>query len=98
MSERHYVYIIECKDSTWYTGYTNHLQKRIEKHNEGKGAKYTRGRGPVSLIWEESFSSKTEAMRLEYALKKMTRAKKEEYVFERRASFHATAKKLSDEY
>ncbi|TSB45083.1 GIY-YIG nuclease family protein [Alkalicoccobacillus porphyridii] len=96
MSERHYVYIIECSDHTWYTGYTNNLLRRIEKHNEGKGAKYTRGRGPVTLVWEESFESKTEAMKLEYALKKMPRAKKEEYVHERRATVYATAKKLSD--
>ena len=48
---QNYVYILECKDGTLYTGWTNHLEKRIEAHNLGKGAKYTKGRGPVKLVY-----------------------------------------------
>ncbi|MDQ0209157.1 GIY-YIG nuclease family protein [Alkalicoccobacillus murimartini] len=96
MTEIHYVYIIQCRDHTWYTGYTNNLTKRLEMHTEGKGAKYTRGRGPFQLIWHEEFTNKTEAMQLEYALKRRSRSKKEEYVRERKGMADATANQLSD--
>ena len=58
----YYVYILECCDKSLYTGYTNHLEKRIKAHNEGKGAKYTKGRRPVSLVYFESFQTKSEAL------------------------------------
>ena len=67
------VYILECSDGTLYTGWTNNLEKRIKEHNSGKGAKYTRGRLPVMLKYHEVFSTKEEAMKREYAIKKMNR-------------------------
>ncbi len=71
-----YTYILECKDGTYYTGWTNHLEKRIKEHNEGKGAKYTKARRPVKLVYYEAFESKTEAMKREYAIKQMKRSEK----------------------
>lgn len=72
-----YTYILECKDGTYYTGWTNNLEKRLKVHNEGRGAKYTKARLPVSLIYYEEFQAKEEAMRREYAIKRMTRCEKE---------------------
>lgn len=63
-----YTYIVECKDGTLYTGWTNNLEKRIADHNSGKGAKYTRARKPVTLVYYETFEAKEEAMKREYAL------------------------------
>ncbi|MBR5163675.1 MAG: GIY-YIG nuclease family protein [Schwartzia sp.] len=71
-----YVYIVECADGTLYSGWTNDLQKRIAAHNAGGGAKYTRSRRPVKLRYYEMFEEKSEALRREYALKKLTRAEK----------------------
>ncbi|GAA4076426.1 GIY-YIG nuclease family protein [Amphibacillus indicireducens] len=76
MSIEHCVYMIECKDGSLYTGYTNHLTNRLEMHELGKGAKYTRGRGPFKLRYHEVFETKEEAMRVEYRIKKLTRRKK----------------------
>lgn len=73
----HYIYIVECKDGSLYTGYTVNLEKRIEAHNRDKGAKYTRGRTPVVLKYYESFDSKQEAMRREAEIKKLKRFKKD---------------------
>ena len=74
----HYTYILKCKDNTYYTGYTNDLNKRLKNHNEGKGAKYTRGRGPVELIYYEEFDNKQSALRREWEIKQLPRSKKEE--------------------
>ena len=76
MNELNYTYILECKDGTYYTGWTNKLEKRLKAHNEGRGAKYTKARLPVSLIYFEEFQTKEEAMRREYAIKHMTRNEK----------------------
>ena len=76
MGNNYYVYILQCGDGTLYTGYTNDLEKRIEKHESGKGAKYTRGRGPFRLVYTEQFSSKQIAMKREYEIKKLTRTEK----------------------
>ncbi len=70
------VYILECKDNSYYTGITNDLNSRLAKHNEGKGAKYTRGRRPVTLIKSWEFPSKSEALKEEYRIKKLTRKQK----------------------
>lgn len=78
--DSHYVYILECKDGTFYTGYTNNLKRRIDMHQRGKGAKYTRGRTPVKIIHQEQFSSKGEALQREYYIKKLTREQKEQYI------------------
>lgn len=72
-----YVYILECRDGTYYTGWTTCLERRLEMHNSGKGAKYTRSRGPVKLIYYEQFETKEEAMSREYAIKQLTRKEKE---------------------
>ncbi len=67
---------MECSDGTLYTGWTNNLEHRVETHNVGKGAKYTKSRRPVKLVYFETYSSKEEAMRREYAIKHMTRRAK----------------------
>jgi putative endonuclease len=72
----HFIYIIECKDGTLYTGWTTDVAARVSAHNEGTGAKYTKGRGPVSLLYTESFDSKSDALKREMAIKKLSRAKK----------------------
>ena len=72
-----YTYIVKCADGTLYTGWTNCLQKRLKAHNEGKaGAKYTRSKRPVKLVYYEGFETKEEAMRREYAIKQLTRKQK----------------------
>ena len=75
-----FVYIVECADGTYYTGWTNDLDKRIERHNAGVGAKYTKTRVPVKLVYSESFETKEEAMSREWHIKKMTRKEKEELI------------------
>ena len=75
-----YTYILECNDGTYYTGWTNNLEKRLKDHNDGKGAKYTKARLPVSLIYHEQFQTKEEAMRREYAIKSMTRNEKSKLI------------------
>ncbi len=72
-----YTYILKCKDGTYYTGWTNNLEKRLKDHNDGRGAKYTKPRLPVVLVYYETFETKEEAMRREYAIKQLTRAEKE---------------------
>ena len=74
--EVNYTYIIECSDGSLYTGWTNNLEKRIEAHNNGSGAKYTRNRRPVELVYAESFESKNEAMSREWHIKRMSREDK----------------------
>lgn len=71
-----YTYILQCNDGTYYTGWTNHLEARVKAHNEGKGAKYTRCRTPVALVYFEEFGTKEEAMRREAAIKRMKRKDK----------------------
>lgn len=70
------VYMVECCDRSIYTGWTNDLQKRLELHNQGKGAKYTKARLPVKLIYQETFPTKQEAMAREYEIKKKKRKDK----------------------
>ncbi|MBQ7614643.1 MAG: GIY-YIG nuclease family protein [Butyrivibrio sp.] len=79
----HYAYILKCADDTYYCGYTNDLENRIKKHNQGKGAKYTRGRLPVVLVYYEVFASKEEAMSREWHLKQLSRAQKELIISEK---------------
>lgn len=80
MENINYTYIIQCSDGTFYTGWTNDIKRRMEEHNSGRGAKYTRPRLPVELVYYETFPSKQEAMKREYAIKQMTRKKKEELI------------------
>ncbi len=71
-----HVYILLCSDGTLYTGWTNDLEKRLEAHNSGKGARYTRGRRPVVLVYTEDFEEKGAALRREAAIKKLSRKEK----------------------
>lgn len=71
-----YVYILRCSDDTLYTGWTNDLQGRLAAHNAGKGAKYTRTRRPVQLVYHEQLEDKSRAMRRESAIKHMRRSQK----------------------
>ena len=75
-----YTYIVKCSDETYYTGWTNNLEKRIQTHNAGKGAKYTKVRRPVELVYYEEFATKEEAMQREYAIKQLKQCKKEELI------------------
>lgn len=72
-----FVYILLLKDNSYYIGYTNRLSKRIEMHNSGKGAKRTKGRGPVKLVYYEIHPTKSDALKREYALKQLSRHEKE---------------------
>lgn len=76
-----YAYILKCSDDTYYTGWTNDLEKRVKRHNEGKGAKYTKVRRPVELVYYEEFATKQEAMKREYAIKQLKKCKKEELIY-----------------
>lgn len=71
-----YTYILECCDGSLYTGWTNQLEKRVEQHQTGRGAKYTKAHLPVKLVYYECFSTKEEAMSREWAIKHLTRQEK----------------------
>ena len=75
-----YTYILKCSDDSFYTGWTNDIEKRVLDHNEGRGAKYTRGRTPVELVYYEKFQTKEEAMKREYAIKHLSKIQKEKLV------------------
>ena len=72
-----YLYILRCKDNTLYTGITTDVEKRLEAHRSGKGAKYTRGRGPLELVYRECCENHSEALKREAKVKKLTREAKE---------------------
>lgn len=74
------VYMVRCRDDSLYTGITTDLERRLCEHNSGKGAKYTRGRGPVELVYREAVPDKSTALRREAAMKKLTRRQKLELV------------------
>ncbi len=80
MEKKWYVYILRCKDDTLYTGITDDLQRRLAVHNAGKGAKYTRGRGPVELVYQEEVATKIEACKREYQIKQLSRPEKLELI------------------
>lgn len=71
-----FVYMLRCKDGSLYTGWTNDLEHRLAMHNSGRGAKYTRGRGPVELVYSEELPDKEAALRRECAIKKLRREQK----------------------
>jgi len=75
-----YTYILKCGDGSFYTGWTKDLKKRLQDHNLGKGAKYTRAHLPVMLLYYESFETKEEAMKREAAIKKLSRSQKERLI------------------
>ncbi len=73
---RHFVYILKCADGTLYTGYTVNVDDRCKRHNQGKGAKYTRCRLPVKVVYVEELETRSAALKREYAIKQMTRRQK----------------------
>lgn len=91
---KHYLYVLECQDGTYYAGYTNDLYHRIKKHNEGKGAKYTRGRGPVNLLLAKEFDTKGEALRAEYQFKQLRRKEKETFIAKEKSTHYVATEKL----
>ncbi|HMO78385.1 MAG TPA: GIY-YIG nuclease family protein [Candidatus Paceibacterota bacterium] len=76
MNKNWSVYLLQCADGTLYTGITNNLSKRLEAHNLGRGAKYTKGRGPVELVYHEESLTRGEALKRESQVKKLTRKAK----------------------
>lgn len=78
--ETNYMYLLECADGSLYCGWTNHLEERVRAHNEGRGAKYTKSRRPVTLVYYEEFATKQEAMQREWAVKHLDRRKKRELI------------------
>ena len=74
------VYIVQCSRGTYYTGYTNDLQSRINKHNDGTGAKYLRGKGPVKLVYAREYKYFKNAVKAEAEIKKLPRKEKEHFV------------------
>ena len=79
-----YVYLLRCCDDTLYCGWTTDLTTRIDAHNSGKGAKYTRSRRPVELVYYEEYDTKHEAMSREWHIKRMTREEKTELIAQQR--------------
>lgn len=82
MAERNFTYIVKCSDGSLYTGWTTDIEKRLEAHNSGKGAKYTKSRRPVTLVYYEEFPTKEEAMKREYAIKQMKREEKKALILD----------------
>ena len=74
--DKHYVYIVNCKDESLYTGYAKNVEQRVAKHNKGLGAKYTKVRRPVVLVYQEVYETKSEALKREYQIKQYSRNKK----------------------
>lgn len=82
--QNNYVYIVRCSDQTLYTGWTNHLEKRIEAHNAGKGAKYTKARRPVELVYFETFEHKRDSLKREYQIKQLKKSEKEKLILSKK--------------
>lgn len=77
-----YVYMLRCGDNTLYTGVTDDVERRLAAHRTGKGAKYTRGRGPLELVYVEKVPDKSSALRREYQIKRLSREEKEGVIAE----------------
>ncbi|HZG60903.1 MAG TPA: GIY-YIG nuclease family protein [Anoxybacillus sp.] len=93
MENDHYFYVVECSDGSYYAGYINNLSARIRRHNEGKGAKYTRSRTPVKLIFSRKYPTKREALQAEYRFKQLSRKEKEQFIIKEQKDVF-TAEKL----
>ncbi len=78
----YFTYIVRCGDGTLYTGYTDDLEARLAVHREGKGAKYTRGRGPFELVYQEWFDTRAAAMKREREIQRLSRPQKERLITE----------------
>lgn len=81
MKKRWYIYVLECRDGSFYTGMTNNLEKRQETHNQGKASRYTRARLPVKLLYSETFRSRAAAQKRECEIKSLNRKEKEKLVY-----------------
>ena len=77
-----YVYMLRCGDGTLYTGVTDNVERRLAAHRSGKGAKYTRGRGPLELVYTQEVPDKSAALRREYQIKSLSRSEKERLITE----------------
>jgi putative endonuclease len=85
IDNNHCCYIVECRDGELYCGYSNNVEKRVDTHNNGSGgAKYTRSRRPVKLVYTECFDTKSEAMKREYQIKQLTRQQKLKLIREKK--------------
>lgn len=82
MKNKHYFYVLECNDGSYYGGYTVDIERRVAQHNNGKGAKYTRMKRPVKVIYAAEYEDKGAALRAEYAFKQLTRSYKEKFLKE----------------
>ena len=80
MEQNWHLYILRCGDGTLYTGITTDVEKRFAQHQSGKGAKYTRGRGPLVLVYRETCGSHSQALKREYEVKSLSREKKQELI------------------
>ena len=80
MEQNWYLYILRCRGNTLYTGITTDVEKRLAMHRSGKGAKYTRGRLPLELVYRENCASHSDALKREIAVKKLTRSEKEDLI------------------
>jgi putative endonuclease len=85
---KHCCYIVICRDNTLYCGYSNDVEKRVRNHNKGCGAKYTKTRLPVKLVYTECFDNKSDAMKREYQIKQLTRQQKLKLIHEKQKSIH----------
>lgn len=80
MANNWFLYILRCGDGSLYTGITVNIADRLEKHRSGKGAKYTKGRGPLELVYQEKCGSHSHALKREYAMKQITKSEKEKLI------------------
>lgn len=80
--DKHFIYIVKCKDGSLYTGYAKDITKRIAKHNSGQGAKYTKIRRPVELVYQEVYDTKSEALKREHEIKTFSRQEKLQLISE----------------
>ena len=78
--KQYFVYILKCRDRSYYTGYTGNINRRLEEHNSGRGGRYTRARGPVELVHTETHSTRIDAIRRELAIKKLSRKAKRDLI------------------
>ena len=92
MTERWFAYFLRCADGSLYAGATNDLQRRVATHNAGKGARYTRSRLPVELVWKRRLATRSHALSLEATLKKLSRTQKLQLVWRAR---HATKRRAN---
>jgi len=80
INKKWFLYILKCKDGTYYTGITNDLSRRIKQHNDGSASRYTRSRLPAKLVYQEPCKGRSQALRKEYAMKQLSRKEKKEYI------------------